>query len=198
VAAVSVVALVALAASQWVDYRGVSVGTDAYTGSVEAVAPAPEINREEAGAAHAWVMVPLAAAGLIALVLALTGRRRLAGLLVAVGAAAIVIAIAVDAPKGLDEGRAAIAYEGAEAHLLEGFWLQIAAGAVLIACGLLLPRYLRPERAEARAPAGGAAGGGSRVLARAGARLRRVRPPRTGKRNERTPKGKRGVSGAST
>ena len=54
----------------------------------------------------------------------------------------------VDAPKGLDEGEAALAYEGAEASLLGGFWVQIVAGAVLIACGLLLPLYLRPARAR--------------------------------------------------
>ena len=63
----------------------------------------------------------------------------------------IAISLAVDAPKGLDEGQTAIAYEGASASLLEGFWMQIATGAVLIACGLLLPLYLRP------APAGAAA-----------------------------------------
>jgi hypothetical protein len=137
-------------------------------------------------------MVPLAAAGLAALVRAVTGRRRAAGALAVIGAAAIVIAIAVDAPKGLDEGRAAIAYEGAEARLLEGFWLQIAAGAVLIACGLLLPRYLRTEPAEARAP-GAAAGGGFR--ARTSARLKRVR---AGKPDDETAKGKRGVTEAST
>ena len=78
----------------------------------------------------------------------------------------IVIALVVDRPTGLDEGSAAINYEGAEARLLEGFWLQIAAGAVLIACGLLLPRYVglkdsppgehaqTPARRAASAPAG--------------------------------------------
>jgi len=33
--------------------------------------------------------------------------------------------------------------------LLEGFWLQIAAGAVLIACGLLLPRYIATRGSSA-------------------------------------------------
>lgn len=151
--AVAVVALVAigvLAASQWVDYRGVSVGNDAYAGSAGLVAPAPEVARERAGDAHSWVMVPLAAAGLIALALALSGRRRLARLLIPIGVAVIAIAILVDVPNGLDEGRAAVAYEGASAHLLEGFWLQIAAAVTMIATGLLLPGYLQPERATAR------------------------------------------------
>ena len=152
VIAVTLVAIVALAASQWVDYRGVSVGTAAYSGSVEVVAPAPEVARERAGEAHSWVMLPLAAAAAVVAVLAIRGRRRLARLLIPIGLAAIAIAIFADAPKGLDEGAAAISYEGAEARLLEGFWLQIAAGGVLVVCGLLLPRYLAARDAE---PAGG-------------------------------------------
>ncbi len=144
--AVCAVGLVVLAASQWQDYRGISVGTPDYSG-VEIVAPAPEVDRARAGDAHAWAMLPIAIAGLVVLGFALAGRPRLARLLIPLGIVAIAISVLVDAPKGLDEGTAAIAYEGAEAALLEGFWLQIAAGAVLIVCGLLLPRYLRPQTA---------------------------------------------------
>jgi hypothetical protein len=177
VAAVCLVAVGSLAASQWLDYRTVSVGTDAYSGDLAAVAPAPEVDRERAGDAHSWAMLPLALAGLVVLALALWGRPRAARLLIAIGVAAIAIAVGIDAPRGLDEGDAAIAYEGAEARLLEGFWLQIAAGAVLIAGGLLLPRYLRaaPAPTPAPAPADGGRAGARRLLARA-----------------------RGVSGAST
>ena len=150
VAAVAVVAAVVLAASQWVDYHSVTVGVDAYAGDVGAVAPAPEVESEAAGDAHAWVMVPLAIAALVVIVLAFTGRRRLAALLMPIGLAVIAIAVIVDVPKGLDEGTAAVAYEGADANLLEGFWLQLAAAAALIACGLLLPatgaRRLRGRR----------------------------------------------------
>lgn len=145
VAVVTAVAIVALAASQWTDYRGVVVGTDGYSPSLELVAPAPEVSSERAGEAHSWVMVPLAAAAFAVAALALRGRKRLARLLVPIGVAVIVIAVVVDRPKALDEGSVAIAYQGAEARLLEGFWLQIAAGAVLIACGLLLPRYIGVE-----------------------------------------------------
>jgi hypothetical protein len=156
VAAVAVAVLIALAASQWVDYRSVSVGNFAYTGGVEAVAPAPAVDSERAGNAHGWVMIPLAAVGLVLVVAGLAGRRRAALGLCVVGAAAIAISLLVDMPKGLDEGSAAVAYEGAEAHLLEGFWVQIVAGAALIAIGLLLASYLRPARAsekeERRAP----------------------------------------------
>jgi hypothetical protein len=143
-------AAVALAASQFVDYRGVSVGSPAYEG-VEAVAPAPEVDRgrEQTGSAHAWVMLPIAAAALLVIVLAVRGRWRLARLLIPLGVIVIAIGIVVDVPQGLDEGNAATAYEGAEAVLLEGFWAQLAAGAVLIVSGPLLAARLRPERASA-------------------------------------------------
>ena len=51
---------------------------------------------------------------------ALAGRRGLAALLVPIGLVVVVIALVVDLPKGLDEGTAAVAYEGAKANLLEG------------------------------------------------------------------------------
>lgn len=148
---VALVAIGVLVASQWVDYRGVRVGNDAYTGDAGIVAPAPEVAREQAGEAHSWVMLPLAAAALIVLALAVTGRWRMARLLMPIGIAVVAIAVLIDAPNGLDEGKTAIAYEGASAHLLDGFWLQIAAGAGMIASGLLLPGFLRPDRAPASA-----------------------------------------------
>jgi hypothetical protein len=155
VAGVAIATLIALAASQWVDYRSISVGNFAYSGGVETVAPAPAVDVERAGDAHGWLMIPLAVVGLALLVAALAGRRRAALGLCAVGAAAIAVSLLVDMPKGLDEGSAAVAYEGAEARLLEGFWIQIAAGAALIAIGPLLASYLRPASAheqERRAP----------------------------------------------
>ena len=155
VAIVAFVSIAVLFASQWVDYRAISIGNDAYAGSVGVVAPAPEIGRVHAGDAHSWVMVPIAVAALVVLVLALTGRRRLARLLVPLGIAVIAIAVLVDISNGLDEGRAAIAYEGAVAHLREGFWLQIAAAVGMIACGFLLPVYLRPDGQAARSRGAG-------------------------------------------
>jgi hypothetical protein len=155
VTGVAIATLIALAASQWMDYRSISVGNFAYSGGVETVAPAPAVDVERAGDAHGWVMIPLAVVGLALVVAALAVRRRAALGLCAVGAAAIAVSLLVDMPKGLDEGTAAVAYEGAEAHLLEGFWIQIAAGAALIAIGLLLASYLRPANApekERKAP----------------------------------------------
>ncbi len=205
VIAVSLVAIGALVASQWLDYHSVSVGTDAYAGAVGEVAPPPEIESEVAGNAHAWVMLPLAVAALVVLTVALGGRRRAAALLIPIGIAVIAVAVIVDVPKGLDEGAASVAYEGASARLLEGFWMQIAAGAVLIGCGLLLPRYLRPAPARAaQAPAGptlfqSAAAAAGR-LARRRPRVRRPRRPagRGGGRKLPSGRGKRKVQGAGT
>ncbi len=178
VAATVLVAIAALGASQWLDYRSVTVGSDAYSGTVGIVAPAPEVSTEIAGHAHSWAMLPLAVVALVALVLALTGRRRAGFLLAGVGIAVIAISIAVDAPKGLDEGQAAVAYEGASASLLEGFWAQIAAGTVLIACGVLLPLYLRPVPAGARSPQPAGPTPAAVIASRAKDVLGRVRVPR--------------------
>jgi hypothetical protein len=187
VVAVCVVAIAALVASQWLDYRGISVGTGDYTGDVEAVAQAPEVDRATAGDAHAWIMLPIALGAFVVLVVAATGQARTARWLIALGLAAIVIAVAIDAPKGLDEGPAAIAYEGAQARLLEGFWVQIAAGAVLVVCGLLLPRYL--SAVPAAEPAGGARGPGLLAGMRAASKRRRARAERARGRDRRRVEG---------
>ncbi len=134
---VGLAAAAALVASQWLDYRSVSVGTPAYEGDVDLVAPAPDVARDNAGDAHAWVMIPLAALGGLGILLAHRRNPRGAWLAVAAGFGAIAIAVGIDAPKGLDEGPAAVAYQGASAQLLEGFWAQLAAGAALAGAGLL-------------------------------------------------------------
>lgn len=173
VAAVALAAAVGLAASQWLDYRSVTVGNDAYSGGVEAVAPAPDVARDRAGEAHAWVMVPLALAAMACVAVAVARRPRAGRLLIAIGIAAIAISVVVDAPKGLDEGAASVAYEGAEARLLEGFWAQIATGGVLAVCGLILPGQLRPAPAGATAPGRPTV---RSVVGRARGRLRLPRP----------------------
>jgi hypothetical protein len=140
--AVALAAAGALAASQFFDYREVTAGTPAYSG-VEAVAPAPPVDSDRTGTAHAWVMLPIAAAALLVIVLATRGRWQLARLLVPLGLVVIALAILVDVPAGLDEGSASTEYLGAEASLLEGFWAQVAAGATLVLCGPLLAAHLR-------------------------------------------------------
>lgn len=160
VRAVAVVALgaaLALAASQWVDYRSITLGNEAYSGEVGVVAAAPEVDHQRAGDAHSWVMLPLAAAAIVVVLLSLAGGRKRAHLLIAIGVAVIAISVIVDAPKGLDEGSAAVAYENAQANLLEGFWVQVAAGGVLVACGFLLPMQVRAATASSPRPTRGGA-----------------------------------------
>ena len=53
------VAIGALVASQWLDYRSISIGADAYSDAVGSVAPPPQVDSDIAGHAHGWVMLPL-------------------------------------------------------------------------------------------------------------------------------------------
>jgi hypothetical protein len=149
--AVAAAAAIALAGSQLADYRAISIGVDEYVG-VESVAPAPEVEGETktAGSAHAWLGIPLAIAALI-VVLACARGRRVAWWLAPLGLAVIAISLIVDAPKGLDEGDAAVAYQGAEASLLGGFWVQLACGVLLVALAPLIARLMAPA-AGANAP----------------------------------------------
>ena len=199
---VALVAVGALVAAQWRDYSAISVGTDAYAGDVGSVAPPPEVSSAPAHEAHGWVMVILAALTVLALAGALTKRRRLAVWLIPIGVAVLAISIGIDAPKGLDEGEAALAYESANASLLSGFWLQIAAGAVLIACGLMLPRALRPASAAAGATAGLGPSLIDRLVARTRGAIerRRARPKRARRlpHKLRRPAAKGKVQGAGT
>ena len=154
-------AAVLLALSQFADYRSVSVGTAAYA-ELEGgdIAPAPEVDRAPTGSAHSYAMVPVAAVSLLLLAAAMSGRWRLCRLIALGGIAAVVVGLLVDRPEGLDLGRASLAYDGARANLLEGFYAQLFAGALLAAAALLLGREL--QRAAAGFGAGGRrpAGGG--------------------------------------
>jgi len=131
-----------LALSQFADYRGVSIGTDAYS-DVNQVAPAPLIDRKEAGDPHSYLMIPVALASLVLLALAMRGRWRLCRLIALGGVAAIVVGLVVDRSAGLDPGAVEAAYEGVEASLLGGFYAQLFAGLLLAASALLLGRELK-------------------------------------------------------
>jgi hypothetical protein len=65
----------------------------------------------------------------------------------------IAVTLLFDARRGLDEGEAALAYQGAHAVLIEGFWLQLSSAVVLVAGGLLVARYIRLARRQAPGPA---------------------------------------------
>jgi hypothetical protein len=143
---VVVCAAIILAASQFVDYRGVEIGAPAYA-DVAAVAPAPQTDVETTGSVHGYAMVPVAVIVIAAALLALRGRWRVARVIPVLGALAIAVSLLLDARKGLQEGENAIAYQGAHAVLNEGFWLQLSSAAVLVVCGLLLARYAHARAA---------------------------------------------------
>jgi hypothetical protein len=145
-------AAVLLALSQYADYRSISIGNDAYTG-VQTVAPAPETGRLETGDPHSYVFVPIAIACLVLLALAVATRRwRLLRLVSLAGVAAIVVALLVDRPAGLDPGAAAVSFEGVRATLIGGFYAQIAAGVLMIGSSAMLARELRLAGARRTVP----------------------------------------------
>ena len=139
-AAIAAAAAVALAVSQFIDYRATAIGADLYEGEVGTVAPAPSIDQKPAGDPHFYALLPLALVALALTWLALRGRRRLALWVAAIGAVGVAVSLAVDLPQGLETGRAGDAYEGTEAQLIEGFWTQLIASLALIGSGLGLSR----------------------------------------------------------
>jgi hypothetical protein len=147
---VTVVAAGCLVASQFSDYRGVEVGQPAYA-EVSSIAPAPMVDVKQAGEAHAYLLIPVAAVAAMLALLALATKRWQLGRLVALaGLVGVGVALLVDLPKGLDEGSAGIGYAGAHAALREGFYAELAASAVLVVCGVLLAINLRRARGPAR------------------------------------------------
>lgn len=146
-------AAVLLALSQYADYRSISIGNGAYA-DVQSLAPAPETGRAQTGDPHSYVFVPVAIACLLLLAVATIGKRwRACRLISLAGFAAIVVALIVDRPAGLDPGDAAIAFEGAKAKLIGGFYAQIAAGVLLIGSSSMLAREIRLATVTGRAPA---------------------------------------------
>jgi hypothetical protein len=134
---VALVAAVAVAGAQFADYRAVELGAPSYRG-LEDVASAPRRDVETLRAAHGVAMLALAAAALLVTALAMRRNRRLARLLVVIGAAGVAVSLLVDVPHGLREGQLAISYEGAQAVLLGAFWAQLSAAVTLVVVGPLL------------------------------------------------------------
>jgi hypothetical protein len=135
-----------LVAAQFVEYRAVEVGQPGYAGLV--AASAPTVGGESAGAASAYVLVPL---GLLAALLALAAlrnerRRGLGRVVFALGLIALATILLVDLPAGLDAGAEASRFAGAEAVLRDGFYAQLAAAAGLILGGALLSKKASKAR----------------------------------------------------
>jgi hypothetical protein len=150
VAFVGVCAAVALVVSQFFDYHGVAVDAPNYAGEVGGVAPAPITGTTTAGSAHVWILIPVAVAALLLIAGAYRGRPQLAAGVAACGVIGFAVAIGIDLPQGLETGRPGLAFAGAQAVLLQGFWAEIAASAVLILCGFLMPLYSRDQAAGRR------------------------------------------------
>jgi hypothetical protein len=144
-AVVALAATIGLGASQFSDYRAVEVGAPQYR-EVEEVAPAPQMDRETPRSAHGVAVFAIAVAALFAITFAVTRNWRLARLLLFLGAAAVLISLAIDVSHGLDEGAVGIQYQGAEAVLLGGFWVQLWSGVTLAVTGPVLAVQLRAER----------------------------------------------------
>jgi hypothetical protein len=136
---------ICLAASQFIDYRAVEIGQPGYAGLPQ-VAHVPTTDARTAGAAHAYLLVPIGIAvialGLLALV---RERRRNLGLLVAaLGLVSVAVILLVDLPAGLDEGIQTSRFSGATAVLEDGFFAELAAAGGMVLGGLLY--YARPCR----------------------------------------------------
>jgi hypothetical protein len=175
-AVVGTAAALALAGSQFADYKAVEINSLYYEGEVGTVAEAPRTEVDTAGSAHFYLLIPVALAALYLLWAAYRGNWRLGRWAGALGLLGMLVSLAVDLPQGLDTGVSGIAFSGSEAILIEGFWAQLSASAVLAACGFALSAEAR-RTAEGEPP-------------RSRRRILRV-PWRRG-----TPKDERGVAGA--
>ena len=149
-AAVGAVCCGALIGAQFIDYTGVVVDASAYGGKLGTIAPAPITGEEHTGTAHAYALIPVAVAGLILIALTLTGRWRFGRLIALCGAIGIGVALLIDLPKGLDAGRAGLAYSGTDARLEGGFYAELAAAAMLLLTGALLSTTVHREHPEPR------------------------------------------------
>jgi hypothetical protein len=147
---VAAAAAVLLGVSQFADYHGVAVDAPNYAG-LESVAPAPLTGTASAGSAHLWVLLPIAAVALLLTAGAYRGNTRFSAGIAVCGVLGLAVALAIDLPQGLEVGRPGLAFYGAEARLLGGFWVEVTASAMLILCGAMLPAYTRnPARRTRR------------------------------------------------
>jgi hypothetical protein len=143
-AVVLIAAGACLAASQFIDYRGVEVGQPGYARLSDG-AKAPTVAVRTAGEAHAYLLVPLGALAMFLGVLALRRERRNLGLAVAaLGLLSLAVILLVDLPQGLDEGVQTSRFAGATAVLEDGFFAELAAAGGMVFAGLLY--YARPCR----------------------------------------------------
>jgi hypothetical protein len=181
-----------LIAAQFVDYRAVEIGQPGYAGLPDA--EPPTVAAETAGAAHAYLLIPVA---LLAAALALAAlrnerRRGLGRIVFLLGLLSLAVVLLVDLPAGLDLGEETSRFAGTTAVLYDGFYAEIAAAAGLMLGGALLvlapkaaARYhARPCRTR------------TNLFARAASGLRRRRRRRASSRAKGARRGSRRRKGA--
>jgi hypothetical protein len=132
-----------LVVSQFVTYSSVEIGQSAYAG-LSAAAP-PALGAEDAGQAHAYLLVPLALLAAVVGVLGMLKERRGLGRIVSlIGLLCLAVILLVDLPAGQDASAQSGSFAGATAVLRGGFYGELAAAAGLLIGGLLY--YARPCR----------------------------------------------------
>jgi len=125
-----------LLAAQFVAYHGVEIGQPAYAG-LPAASP-PTVAVKDAGEAHSYLLVPVAALAALVGILALRRERRGLGRVAAgLGLLSLAVILLVDLPAGLDAGAQSSRFSGATAVLEEGFYAELAAAGGLVLGGLL-------------------------------------------------------------
>lgn len=143
-AAVLIAAGACLVASQFIDYRAVEIGQPGYAGLGD-VATVPTVEARTAGAAHAYLLVPVGVLAMALGGLALRREAKRLGLLVAaLGLLSLAVILLNDLPHGLDEGAQTSRFAGASAVLQDGFFAELAAAGGMVLAGLLY--YARPCR----------------------------------------------------
>lgn len=154
-------ATIVLGISQYKGLGSIEIGQPGYVG-IEDLARAPAIDRTTPAGVHTRILVPVAAAGLLAAVVLALGSfgtftkrfqrfSRLASMvLVAIGLLTLAVALLIDLPDATDTTEAALAYAGVRARLLSGFWLELAAGFSLTLTGLALLLEPTAQRARSR------------------------------------------------
>jgi hypothetical protein len=173
IGAVAVAAGVCLVVSQFLDYRAVEVGQPSYAGLPDVASP-PTVDVRTAGAAHAYLLVPIGAAAVLIGIWTMLGERRRLGLaLTGLGLVAIAAILLVDLPQGLDAGSQTSRFAGATAVLEDGFYAELAAASGLVLAGLLY--YARPCRIRTNSSGRAASARRRRPRRRASSRARVAR-----------------------
>ncbi len=155
------VAAILLGISQYKGLGSIEIGQAGYSG-IEDLARAPAIDKTTPAGVHTQILVPIAAVAFVAVAVIALGtvgnlarrlsrfRRFAAMVLVAIGVLTLAVTLLIDLPDATDTTEASLAYAGAQARLLSGFWLELVAGAALMVTGIALLLEPAPGKARSR------------------------------------------------